>query len=293
MFVKTVYLYDKTFMGTLKKQFPKVSGAKMERTEFYTTIDITTVCNLACANCQRASHLKAYAVAMSMDDIKAFIYEHEHLGKRLTVKLLGGEPTMHPYIEEIIDIMLEYFHVGIVTNGTTRWHNRRNIWCEDTDKTPHENPMFYTTFDAPVDDSLYDGQDYSLGCRTAEHCGNCVTVDGHYPCNVGGTIDRLLFDGANAGTLINVNFEGYRKNFFKKMCQYCGVFKFTGYKSQPRPPMINEEVRSKTFQFLDGKSIHEQLNDNIDRPERHNINPANRPPRSLDPLSPRNLNKDK
>jgi hypothetical protein len=189
---------------------------------------------------------------MQMDDIKAFVYEHEHLGKRLTVKLLGGEPTMHPYIDEIIDLLLEYFHVGIVTNGTTKWKNKRNIWCEDTDKTPHENPMFYTTFDAPIDDPEYEGQDYSLGCRTAEHCGNCVTVDGHYPCNVGGTIDRLLFDGTHAGTLLEVNSHGYRKKFFEKMCQYCGVFKFTGYKAQPRPPMINEEVRSKTFEFMEG-----------------------------------------
>jgi hypothetical protein len=33
----------------------------------------------------------------------------------------------------------------------------------------------------------------------------------------------------------------------------------------------------------------EEILDNIDRPERHNINPANRPVRNEDPLSPRNL----
>jgi hypothetical protein len=41
------------------------------------------------------------------------------------------------------------------------------------------------------------------------------------------------------------------------------------------------------------KSIENQILDNIDRPERHNINPANRPTRNEDPLSPRNkLNVD-
>ena len=37
------------------------------------------------------------------------------------------------------------------------------------------------------------------------------------------------------------------------------------------------------------KPLSEQLTDNIDRPERHNINPANRPVRNADPLSPRNI----
>jgi len=36
-------------------------------------------------------------------------------------------------------------------------------------------------------------------------------------------------------------------------------------------------------------SIAKQLLDNVDRPNRHNINPVNRPPRSVDPLSPRNI----
>ncbi len=35
-------------------------------------------------------------------------------------------------------------------------------------------------------------------------------------------------------------------------------------------------------------NTQDELNDNIDRPERHNINPANRPPRNDDPMSPRN-----
>ncbi len=39
----------------------------------------------------------------------------------------------------------------------------------------------------------------------------------------------------------------------------------------------------------EAENIRKQLNDNIDRPDRHNINPANRPVRNEDPLSPRNL----
>ena len=40
---------------------------------------------------------------------------------------------------------------------------------------------------------------------------------------------------------------------------------------------------------IESVDIVQQLNDNIDRPDRHNINPMNRPPRSIDPMSPRNL----
>jgi hypothetical protein len=50
---------------------------------------------------------------------------------------------------------------------------------------------------------------------------------------------------------------------------------------------MNQEEEELTYGEI--CAAREEILDNIDRPERHNINIANRPPRSIDPLSPRNL----
>jgi hypothetical protein len=49
--------------------------------------------------------------------------------------------------------------------------------------------------------------------------------------------------------------------------------------------MKNEEELT----YGERAKLNEELLDNVDRSERHNINIANRPPRSIDPMSPRNL----
>ena len=56
-------------------------------------LHITYACNLTCANCNVASHIKHYAKGTnkSMEFILEFIEKYKHYGKGMIVKLLGGD----------------------------------------------------------------------------------------------------------------------------------------------------------------------------------------------------------
>lgn len=88
----------------------------------YIEIPITTKCSLRCKEC---SNLIQYYNAGSFFDHKRITNDVSRLCKAVNeidmVRVLGGEPLLHPHLKEIITGLLEnknIHHVQIVTNGT-------------------------------------------------------------------------------------------------------------------------------------------------------------------------------
>jgi len=78
--------------------------------------DPTTACNLGCPECISGSLLGAGGFSRS--SILSILDSFVKLNVKAVVLIGGGEPMMHPMIEEIISFLHEHdIHVGITTNG--------------------------------------------------------------------------------------------------------------------------------------------------------------------------------
>jgi uncharacterized radical SAM superfamily Fe-S cluster-containing enzyme len=88
-------------------------------------IDITYVCNLTCPNCNRSCGQAPTGERMTLDQIDLFV--KESISKSIKwerIRLLGGEPTLHPDFFEIISLLISYRNtfsndtvIEVSTNG--------------------------------------------------------------------------------------------------------------------------------------------------------------------------------
>jgi uncharacterized radical SAM superfamily Fe-S cluster-containing enzyme len=122
-------------------------------------IEITTDCNLRCYNCNRAVSRAPSEENISPEQIEKFVTDSIDAGwlwQRIV--LSGGEPTRHPQLFEIIEILKQYQkfnplrNIGVVTNG---YGNKVNsvlsalpdwIFIKNSKKTSniHEFDSYYT-----------------------------------------------------------------------------------------------------------------------------------------------------
>jgi len=81
---------------------------------------ITNFCNQNCSFCFASTEMnnKLIKKEMTLRDFKKTLLKIKKDPKIKTVKLLGGEPTLHSKFKEIINLSLKYFsYVQIFTNG--------------------------------------------------------------------------------------------------------------------------------------------------------------------------------
>lgn len=76
-------------------------------------VEITNNCNLHCKFCIHNSRENKF---MSKDEFKIILNKLKDHTKYLYFHVLG-EPLLHPYINEFIDIASEYYYINITTNG--------------------------------------------------------------------------------------------------------------------------------------------------------------------------------
>ena len=174
--------------------------------------------------------------ASSAGQVQYFIEESLSLDwpwRRIT--LLGGEPTLHPELEQILSDLARYksrnasVEVRIITNGHGKYVNqviaKLPAWITllNTQKTASA-PLFSPYNVAPVD--LEDGhrdRDYSRGCAITEWCGIGLTRYGYYPCGAGGALDRVHGLDIGIKAVKDVTPEALREQL-SRLCRLCGHF---------------------------------------------------------------------
>jgi len=78
-------------------------------------IEITNICNLNCSFCAKHNRQKEF---LSKEKFKILLKKLEGYTKYLYFHIMG-EPTIHPNINEFINLASEYFfNINITTNGT-------------------------------------------------------------------------------------------------------------------------------------------------------------------------------
>lgn len=238
-----------------------VLGPQYRRSRDMIEIDITYKCNLHCLNCNRSASQAQDNMHMPLDMVRAFVDESIARSKRWRrIRVLGGEPTLHPEFSQIIDELLRYKTwfggsiLEVVSNGYGATVNRQleqlpeSVLVDNTAKTSPIQPYFGPFNLAPVDDARYAFTDYANACTIVRDCGMGLTPMGYYPCAVAGGIDRIL--GANVGSASLPTDDDDMLNAARKLCGLCGRFRDGHFVPRILRPVLNEERVSPSWKEL-------------------------------------------
>jgi len=233
-----------------------VCGLRHRRARRLIEIDITYACNLRCFNCNRSCEQAPTTEHMTCAQIERFVAETIARGIRWErIRLLGGEPTLHPDLWDIIGILRRYrdgfspsTRLEIATNGYGETVARvlarmpSDVIVIDTGKTGRVQPTFRTFNVAPQDLATNRFADYRNGCWIIEKCGTGLGPSGYYPCAVAAGIDRIV--GHDAGRPHLPDDEDGMEDLLARFCRLCGHF------NQTRNEPVFGPVQSGTWREL-------------------------------------------
>jgi len=206
-------------------------------------IDITYKCNLKCLGCNRSCTQAPTTESVAFSDIEQFVQESVITNKKWElINVLGGEPTLHPEFEKIIEYIHDEYIIKqspktilqIVSNGFDE--KSRNL-CDDmrakyqnvridygSYKTDRMVEYFSPFNDAPIDDDKFKDADFRKGCWVASYCGIGLNKKGYYACAVAGGIDRICNKNMAILKLTEITNEKLEQQL-EEFCKYCGNFK--------------------------------------------------------------------
>ena len=217
-------------------------------------IDLTYQCNLRCNNCNRSSAQAPEASHLSLEAISQFVDQSIRDGRRWNrIRLLGGEPTLHPDFLAILAEMERYLAyyppalVEVVSNGYGSKVARMlekipaTINVENSAKSENIQPSFGPFNLAPQDSHVYKLADYRNGCSIPATCGVGLTPQGYYPCAVAGGIDRVL--GKKNGRQYIPNADDEMRDLMDIACRLCGRFRDGHYVPvKLRAPLLEQQT---------------------------------------------------
>ncbi len=206
-------------------------------------IDITYDCNLKCLGCNRSCTQAPSSEMISLKEIRKYVEEWISLKKKWDlINVLGGEPTIHPNFEAIIQYVHEEY-IGkfssstllqIVSNG---YSEKSRKLCEElrikysnvridygSFKTNKVVEYFSPFNDAPIDDEKYRNADFSKACWVTSYCGIGLNNHGYYACAVAGGIDRIVEKKMAIPNLSELSIKKLKEQL-NEFCRYCGNYK--------------------------------------------------------------------
>jgi hypothetical protein len=176
---------------------------------------------------------------MSLEQIEKFVAES--IGKKVkwkVIRLLGGEPTLHPQFFEIVAVLLRYKERFAPQTTIEVWSNGcgakvqgilaripAGIKIVNTSKNAGVSPLFNAFNLAAMDSPLYRYADYANGCSITEKCGIGLTPYGYYPCAIAGGIDRII--GLDKGVKQLSTAYAAMRDQLDSFCRYCGHFRMS------------------------------------------------------------------
>ena len=220
-----------------QKPVTRFLGAQHSRSQHDVEIDVTYRCNLRCKNCNRSCTQAPSDADIAVEKIELFLQESITKGiKWKRIRLLGGEPTLHPEFSLILDRLLTYkrtnrpdLRIVVCTNGAGRRVRQILVALPDdvivkTTAKGGRQRLFRPFNMAPIDSVCYRLADYTAGCRIISDCGLGLTPSGYYPCAVAGGIDRVF--GFNLGRTHLPDHSDDMRDQMEVFCRFCGHFGF-------------------------------------------------------------------
>jgi hypothetical protein len=199
---------------------------------------------------------------MTLGQIQQFIDDSVAVGKAWkSIRILGGEPTLHPEFRIIISILRDYrtrhnegCSIEVVSNGhgpavqaQLDWLPA-DIFVENTAKQSNVTPFFRPFSDAPIDDKRYDSADYRNGCQVISSCGMGLGPTGYFQCTVAAGIDRVMGMGIGRTRLPEDTDDMHDQML--ATCRLCGRFKDGHFIPKDLRPSLREQVISPTWKKI-------------------------------------------
>ena len=201
-------------------------------------ITLTWACDVRCADCSNLCGPVPSDESIGLDRLAGFLRMSADAGRKWkVVRLIGGEPTLHPGIREILEMLAVYkadedpqAEIVLCTNG----YGPRaaeilgslppGIAAENSRKNPAfpGAPYHIPVLAAPCDEPALDGIDFRAGCPICEEQGMCLSPRGYYYCNVAAAIDRVAATGLARQALPDA--EDLRWRLSHPLCRLCGFF---------------------------------------------------------------------
>ena len=236
----------------VQKPITNLFGPEYTRSRKFIEIDITYRCNLNCINCNRSCKQAPTNEQMTVEQIQKFVEESIDTNINWErIRIMGGEPTLHPDIFEILNLLLEYkfffsldTQIQLVTNGSGKIVNDvlskipKEIEVENSSKESKVQ-LFYPFNMAPKDSIMYRYADYSSGCHITSVNGIGLTPYGFYPCAVAGSIDRIF--GFDIGRKKLPSYDDSMIDQLEVFCEFCGHFRAA--------KRTNKEVMTPTWEI--------------------------------------------
>lgn len=242
----------------VSKIWTLVLGPQYKRSRKCIEIDITYLCNLHCLNCNRSSTQAPEAMHISLERIQSFVDEsivRAHRWDR--IRVLGGEPTLHPQFYEVMQHFLRYRTwnpnclIEVVTNGYGEKVQAaletlpKDIWVENSRKSGQIQANFGPFNLAPCDNPLFLQADYRNGCAIMEECGMGLTPMGYYPCAISGGIDRITNWRMGYDRLPAPGDD--MLELVERSCALCGRFQAGHFIPKNLRPRLTESMMSPTW----------------------------------------------
>jgi MoaA/NifB/PqqE/SkfB family radical SAM enzyme len=214
-------------------------------------IELTTLCNLRCYNCDMSVRQAQSDGRMTLDQVRRFVDESLALSWDWSrIRLLGGEPTLHPEFLGVVEELARYHRhkpdcvIELVTNGYgTRVQAVLKAvpdWMRiDNSRKTSDRQEFLSFNEAPLDDPAFEAEDFSKGCFVTSDCGMGLSRHGYYPCVVAAGIDRVVGHGLGIRSLAEVKESDMRAEL-ATFCRTCGYFK----SRRNRAATVDHEVMS-------------------------------------------------
>jgi hypothetical protein len=220
-------------------------------------IEITTMCNLKCVDCDRSCG-EGQAMSddhMSVAQIERFVGESVAVNRRWeSIELEGGEPTLHPEFFDILSLLLRYrkehspwTNIKVFTNGygdkVQRVISRLPSLGVDVYNSRKRSPVqgHHVAFNvAPCELPEHRDTDFSQGCYMPVCRGLGLTKYGYYPHPVCGGIDRVF--GFDIGRKTLPGKDDQMAEHYERLCRFCGMFLHrtrppAGGKGVPQPQL--------------------------------------------------------
>lgn len=228
-------------------------------------LDITYACNLKCVKCNRSCRHAPSDEFMTLSQVERFIRESfDQKRKWRQIWIEGGEPTLHPDIDLILDILIDYkrmysplLKIQLNSNGfgdeTIRKLERigKRIKIYSSEKNSPDVKDFCAFNVAPCDFETFKDTDFSMGCYLPSFHGLCLNMNGYYHCTCAGGIDRVL--GLDIGfKKLPGREDRWWERQMSAFCRYCGHFSVNNrYHLTNAPPDVDYLISDSWRKIFD------------------------------------------
>ncbi len=202
-------------------------------------LDITYACHFGCVNCNRSSTQAKSDLYMPLEVIRDFITQSVDTDRKWKeIRVMGGEPMLHPQIGEIFDLLVEYKRAhlpGVIIFLKTNMKAKKvddlvnryagDVQCVYGNSLERSKSEFVEFNNAPCDDPHFRQVDYRNGCSVTEVDGIGLSPLGkYYQCGPAGGIDRIFHHDVGKDSLPAADYSFDRQK--ESLCRYCGHFRF-------------------------------------------------------------------